>query len=66
LKNLSIRHEENLSGKRKVAKKSDRGEFGEVRHGRKRSKPVIDKTKHELKLVDLENKPRNHEGLAEA
>ena len=36
-------HEENSNEERKDVRKSDGEEFGEVRLGRKRSKPTIDK-----------------------
>jgi hypothetical protein len=32
----------NSNGKRKVVRRSDGEEFGEVRHERKRDKPIID------------------------
>jgi hypothetical protein len=35
-------HEKKLNGWRKDVRKSDREEFGEIRHGRKRAKPMID------------------------
>jgi hypothetical protein len=35
-------HEENSNGEKEVVRKSDREEFGEVRHWKKRAKPMID------------------------
>jgi hypothetical protein len=37
-----MRHEENSNGEKMVGRKSDREEFGEVRHGEKRAKPMKD------------------------
>jgi hypothetical protein len=53
-------HEENSNGEGEVVIKREGKELLELRHQKNRANPVIDQTNHELKLVDFDEKPKNH------
>jgi hypothetical protein len=56
-------YKKKLNRERGAVRKRWKKILGGLDNKKRRAKSMIDKTIHELKLVDLEKKPRNYEEL---